>query len=60
MNPRTTNGQIASHEIGVKMLPQYEADGGPLTAPQIRQIKKLLPRAKKRSVRSSLFGEKTT
>ena len=60
MNPRTANGQIVSHEIAVKLRPKYEADAGPLTAPQVRQIKKLLPRAKKRSVRSSLFGEKTT
>jgi hypothetical protein len=59
MNPRTTNGQIASHDIAIKLLPQDEADGGPLTAPQIRQIKKLLPRAKKRSVRSSLSRAKT-
>jgi hypothetical protein len=46
---------LALHELAVKLLPQYEADEGPLTAAQIRQIKKLAPQGKKRSVRSSLF-----
>ena len=46
---------IALHTMAVKLLPQYEADDGPLTAPQVRQIRKRLPQDKKRSVRSSLF-----
>ena len=46
---------LALHQLAVKILPQYEQDGGPLTAAQVRQIKKLLPAEKKRSVRSSLF-----
>ncbi len=46
---------LALHEMAVKLLPQYEADDGPLTAAQIRQIKKQVPQNKKRSVRSSLF-----
>lgn len=46
---------IALHEMAVKLLPQYEADEGALTAAQIRQIKKRVPQGKKRSVRSSLF-----
>ena len=46
---------LALHDLAVKMLPQYEADGGPLTAVQMRQIKKRAPQGKKRSVRSSLF-----
>ena len=46
---------LALHEMAVKMLPQYEADDGPLTAAQMRQIKKRAPQGKKRSVRSSLF-----
>jgi hypothetical protein len=46
---------LALRDMAVKLLPQYEADDGPLTAAQIRQIKKLAPRTKKRSVRSSLF-----
>lgn len=46
---------LALHDMAVKMLPQYEADDGPLTAAQMRQIKKRAPQGKKRSVRSSLF-----
>ena len=45
----------ALHELAVKVLPQYEADDGPLTATQLRQIKKRVPQGRKRSVRSSLF-----
>ena len=41
--------------MAVKLLPQYEADDGPLTAAQVRQIKKRAPQGKKKSVRSSLF-----
>ena len=46
---------LALHEMAIKMLPQYEADDAPLTAAQIRQIRKRVPQGKKRSVRSSLF-----
>ena len=46
---------LALHDMAVKMLPQYEADDGPLTAAQMRQIKKRALLGKKRSVRSSLF-----
>jgi hypothetical protein len=46
---------LALHDMAVRLLPQYEADEGPLTAGQLRQIKKQAPQAKKRSVRSSLF-----
>jgi hypothetical protein len=49
----------ALRELAVKILPQYEADDGPLTATQIRQIKKQVPQNTKRSVRSSLFDTKT-
>ncbi len=45
---------LALHQMAVKMLPQYETDNGPLTATQMRQIKKRAPQGKKRSVRSSL------
>jgi hypothetical protein len=45
----------ALHELALKVLPQYEADDGPLTATQLRQIKKRVPQGIKRSVRSSLF-----
>lgn len=51
---------IALHEMAVKLLPQYEADDGPLTAVQVRQIKKHVPQGKKRSVRTSLFEVETT
>ena len=46
---------LALHEMAVRYLPQYEADDGPLTAAQMRQIKKLVPQNKPRSIRSSLF-----
>lgn len=45
----------ALREMAVKVLPQYEADDGPLTATQIRRIKKRAPQGNKRSIRSSLF-----
>jgi hypothetical protein len=46
---------LALRDMAIKLLPQYEADDGPLTAAQVRQIKKRLPQGKKKSVRSSLF-----
>ncbi len=49
----------ALHDLAVKLLPQYEADDGPLTAAQVRQIKKRVPQGSKRSVRSSLFDTET-
>lgn len=49
----------ALHELAVRMLPQYEADDGPLTAVQVRQIRKRVPQGGKRSVRSSLFDVET-
>ena len=45
----------ALHELAVRVLPQYEQDDGPLTAAQMRQIKKRVPQGTKRSVRSSLI-----
>ena len=45
---------LALRDMAVKVLPQYEADDGPLTTAQIRQIKKRAPQGKKRSVRSSI------
>jgi hypothetical protein len=50
---------LALHELAVRVLPQYEADDGPLTAAQMRQIKKRVPQGRKRSVRSSLFDVET-
>jgi len=49
----------ALHELAVRVLPQYEADDGPLTGAQVRQIKKRVPQGSKRSVRSSLFDVET-
>ena len=46
---------LALQDMAARLLPQYEADAGPLTAAQMRQIKKRAPQGKQRSVRSSLF-----
>ena len=46
---------MALHEMAVRLLQQYEADDGQLTAAQVRQIKKRVPQGKKRSTHSSLF-----
>ncbi|MBF6617294.1 MAG: hypothetical protein ITG07_11300 [Candidimonas sp.] len=47
---------MALHALAVKVLPQYEANNGPLTDTQLRQIKERVPQGRKRSVRSSLLG----
>jgi hypothetical protein len=49
----------ALRELAIRTLPQYEADDGPLTAAQIRQIRKRVPQGSKRSVRSSLLEKET-
>ena len=54
-NDETQAIHLALHDMAIKLLPQYEVDDGPLTAAQVRQIKKRAPRGKKKSVRSSLF-----
>ena len=46
---------LALREMALKILPQYEADDGPLTTAQIQQIKQLAPQRKQKSVRSSLL-----
>ena len=46
---------LALHDLAVKLLPQYEADDGPLTSAQLQQIKERVPQGKKKSLRSSLF-----
>jgi hypothetical protein len=48
----------ALRELAIKVLPQYEADDGPLSAAQLRQIKKRAAQGDKRSVRSSLLDIK--
>lgn len=45
----------ALHELGTRHLPQYEADDGPLTDEQMRDIENAVPRGTKRKVLSSLF-----
>lgn len=50
---------LALHELAARVLPQYEADEGPLAAAQMRQIKKRVPQNLKRSVRSSLVDVET-
>ena len=49
----------ALHALAIKLLPQYEADDGPLTVTQLRQIKKRVAQGSKRSIRSSLFESET-
>jgi len=50
---------LALREFALKMLPQYEADDGPLTAAQLRQIQQRAPQGTKQSVHSSLFDTET-
>jgi len=47
---------MALRQMAVRVLPQYEADEGPLTAVQARQVRKLAGQVGTRQVRSSLFG----
>lgn len=49
----------ALHELAVRVLPQYEPDDGPLSAAQVRQIRKRVPQGAKRSIRSSLLDVET-
>ena len=46
----------ALHDLAVKVLPQYEADDGPLTTDQLRKVRRRAPARKKRSIRSALFS----
>lgn len=48
---------LALRQLASRVLPQYEPDDGPLTATQVRQIRKAVPSGKKKSVRSSLLDE---
>ena len=50
---------LALYELAVKVLPRYAPDEGPLSAAQLRQIRKNAPKAK-RSIRSSLFNTEET
>jgi len=44
----------ALHDLAARVLPQYEQDDGPLSAAQVRQIKKRVPQGSKRAVRSTM------
>jgi hypothetical protein len=46
---------LALRAMAVRLLPQYDADEGPLTAGQLQQNRQQAPQGKKRSLRSSLF-----
>lgn len=46
---------LALHELAARVLPQYARDDGPLSAAQVRQIRKQVPQRSKRSIRSTLF-----
>jgi hypothetical protein len=46
---------LALHEMAVRILPQYEADDGPLTEAQLKQIKKAAGPVSRGPVRSSLI-----
>jgi hypothetical protein len=48
---------LALHAMAARVLPQYEPDDGPLSASQMRQIKKLAGAIDTTYVRSSLFGD---
>ena len=45
----------AVRQLARDMLPAYEADDGPLSAVQLRAIRKFAPQGKSKSVKSSLF-----
>ena len=44
----------ALRELSQRTLPRYAADDGPLSAAQLRQVKRLASTGKKRSVRGSI------
>lgn len=48
---------LALHDLAVKVLPQYAADDGALTADQLRQVRKAAGKVGTKSVRSSLFDD---
>jgi len=56
----TTQSNTRSSKPVTKATPQYEADNGPLSARQIRQINKLVPQGDKRLLRSNLLDGQHT
>jgi len=51
---------LALRAMAIKLLPQYEADDGPLSTDQMAQIKQAAPQGRKRSVRTSLIDLEVT
>jgi hypothetical protein len=51
---------LGVRDLALRTQPQYEADDGPLTVAQMRQIKQRAPQDKKRWVRSGLFNFKAS
>lgn len=47
---------MALREMAVRVLPQYEADDGPLSDAQLKRIRKIAGPVDTTDVRSSLFG----
>ena len=56
----TIHSTTKSPDSTPNTAPQYPMDDGPLSAAQLRQIRKLVPQNKKRAVRSSLLDPKRT
>lgn len=48
---------LALRQMADKLLPRYEADDGPLTASQMRRVRKRAAQSRKKSIRSSLLEE---
>ncbi len=56
----TIHSTTMSPESTPDTTPQYPMDDGPLSAAQLRQIRKLVPQGKKPAQHSSLFEQKRT
>lgn len=56
----TIHTTTKSPESTPNTAPQYLMDDGPLSATQLRQIRKLVPQGKSRSQRFSLLDPKRT
>jgi len=49
----------ALRALAMQVLPQYEPDEGPLSADQLKQIKKKVAQKPVRAIRTSLFGSES-
>jgi len=50
----------ALRTFAMQVLPQYEADEGPLSADQVKQIQKRVAQKPAHTVRTSLFGSESS